>query len=90
MPDFIESVGLHSQGFNDEQIAEIDAVKDDVAHVISMLQAIFPHIEKVLANSDDFFHIAATIQGELPRIKRILPVVKMATQVIAQHQKEQI
>lgn len=64
MGDFIENIGLRDQGFNDQQIAQIDGIKDDLMHLM------------------------ATLKLELPRLNRVIPVLTMATQVIAQHQKE--
>lgn len=48
MTDFVENVGLHSQGFNDQQIAQIDAAKDDALHVMATIKAIWPRITRLV------------------------------------------
>ena len=37
MSDFIESIGLHAEGFTDEQIAQIDAAKPKFAYVLNLI-----------------------------------------------------
>ena len=48
MGDFVENIGLHEQGFNDAQIAQMDAAKDDFAHVTATLKAIWPRLTRLL------------------------------------------
>lgn len=48
MSTWVEEMGLHAEGFNDQQIAEIDGIKDDVLHIIATIQAIWPRITRVL------------------------------------------
>lgn len=38
MSDFIESMGLHAEGFTDAQIAQIDAAKPKFAYVLNLLK----------------------------------------------------
>lgn len=38
MSDFLENIGLHEQGFSDEQIARIDAAKPKAAFVMSWVK----------------------------------------------------
>jgi hypothetical protein len=64
MSDIIEGLGLHFEGFSDQQIAQIDGIKDDLMHLM------------------------ATLKLEMPRLNRVIPVLTMAAEVIAQHQKE--
>lgn len=60
---FMESMGLHAEGFTDEEIARIDAIKDDLAHLLGVIKA------------------------EMPRINKVVPVIKMAADVVAAKQK---
>ena len=48
MGDLVEDIGLHSQGFNDAQIAQIDAAKEDALHVIATIQDIMPRINRLV------------------------------------------
>ncbi len=43
----MEEMGLHAEGFTDEEIAQIDAAKDDFLHIWATYQAIKPRIDKV-------------------------------------------
>ena len=36
MTDFLESIGLHSEGFTDDQIAQIDAAKPKFAYLLNL------------------------------------------------------
>ncbi len=47
MSTWIEEMGLHAEGFTDEQIAQIDAAKDDFLHIWATYQAIRPRINRV-------------------------------------------
>ncbi len=47
MSTWIEEMGLHAEGFTDEQIAQIDAAKDDFLHIWATYQAVKPRIDKV-------------------------------------------
>lgn len=48
MSTWIEEMGLHAEGFTDEEIAQIDGIKDDALHIIATIQAIWPRITRVL------------------------------------------
>ena len=48
MADFMETIGLHGEGFSDAQIAQIDAVKDDALHVIATIQVLMPRINRLI------------------------------------------
>lgn len=48
MSTWMEEMGLHAEGFNDTQIAQIDAVRDDVFHVIATIQAIWPRLTRIM------------------------------------------
>ena len=37
MTDFIESIGLHAEGFTDDQIAQIDAAKPKFAYLLNLI-----------------------------------------------------
>ncbi len=59
MTTWIEEMGLHAEGFTDEEIAEIDAVRDDAYHVAATILAIWsrltrlaPVVVKILARLD--------------------------------------
>lgn len=47
MSTWIEEVGLHAEGFTDEEIAQIDAVKDDALHIWATYQAVKPRIDRI-------------------------------------------
>ncbi len=47
MSTWIEEYGLHMEGFNDGQIAQIDAAKDDFVHIWATYQAVKPRIDRV-------------------------------------------
>ena len=38
MSDWMESMGLHAEGFTDAQIAQIDAAKPKFAYVLNLLK----------------------------------------------------
>lgn len=44
---FVEEFGLRSEGFNDQQIAEIEAIKPDLLHIWATYQEIKPRIDRV-------------------------------------------
>ncbi len=48
MADWLESFALHHYGFTDEEIAKIDAAKEDLLHVVATIQVIWPRIERLL------------------------------------------
>ena len=48
MSTWIEEMGLHSEGFTDSEIAEIDAIKEDLVHIIATVQAVWPRLTRVL------------------------------------------
>ena len=45
---FIEDMGLHAEGFNDEQIAQIEAIKPDLLHLVATYQAVKPRIDRII------------------------------------------
>jgi hypothetical protein len=45
---FIETMGLHAEGFTDDQIAQIEGVKDDLLHVVATYQAVKPRIDRIV------------------------------------------
>ncbi len=47
MATWIEEIGLHREGFSDEQVAEIDGIKDDLLHIWATYQAVKPRIDRV-------------------------------------------
>lgn len=47
MSTWIEEMGLHAEGFSDEQIAQIDAVRDDLFHVVATIKAIWPRLTRI-------------------------------------------
>ena len=47
MSTWVEEMGLHAEGFTDEQIAEIDGIKDDLVHIWATYQAIKPRLDRV-------------------------------------------
>ncbi len=74
MGTWVEEMGLHSEGFTDEQIAEIDAVKGDALHLWATIQQEIPHFQKL-------------VKDEWPRIQRLAPVIRMALEVINTNQR---
>ena len=48
MGDFVEDIGLHSQGFNDAQIAQLDGIKDDLVHLMATLKLEWPRLTRVV------------------------------------------
>jgi hypothetical protein len=78
MGDFVEQMGLHMEGFNDDQIKQIDAIRPDIEHLAGVLQVQMPAIIKLVG----------IINAELPRINRVVPVLHMAITQFNQHQKE--
>ena len=44
----LEEFGLHMEGFNDEQIAQIEAIKPDLLHLIATYQAVKPRIDRIV------------------------------------------
>ncbi len=48
MGTWVEDMGLHAEGFTNEEIAEIDAAKDDILHIIATVRAIWPRLTRVL------------------------------------------
>ncbi len=47
MSTWVEEMGLHAEGFTDEQIAEIDGIKDDLVHIWATYQAVAPRLKRV-------------------------------------------
>lgn len=78
MTDFLEGMGLHMEGFTDEQIAQIDAIRPDIEELSGALQTQLPDLERLFG----------VLNAQLPRINRIVPVLHMAITVSNQHQKE--
>ncbi len=74
MGTWVEDMGLHSEGFTDEQIAEIDLAKPDALHLWATIQQEAPHLQKI-------------IQAEWPRIERLIPVIRMVLEVINTNQR---
>ena len=48
MTDFIESIGLHAEGFSDEQIAQINAELPDAQALIALDKANLPKITRLI------------------------------------------
>ena len=48
MSDWMESMGLHAEGFTDEQIAQIDAAKPKFAYVLNLLKENMTVITEVI------------------------------------------
>ena len=48
MSTWVEEMGLHAEGFTDEEIAQIDAAKDDAYHTAATIQAIWPRLTRLL------------------------------------------
>jgi len=48
MTDFLESMGLRMEGFTDAQIAQIDAIKPDIEHLIGVVKAELPRIDRIV------------------------------------------
>ena len=44
----LEEFGLHMEGFNDEQIAQIEAIKPDLLHLVATYQAVKPRIDRIV------------------------------------------
>ena len=49
MTDFLESIGLHSEGFTDDQIAQIDAAKPKFAYLLNLVMQNRTVINEVIA-----------------------------------------
>ncbi len=47
MSTWVEEMGLHAEGFTDEQIAQIDSIKEDCLHIWATYQAIKPRLDHV-------------------------------------------
>ena len=47
MSTWVEEMALHSEGFTDEEIAQIDAVREDALHIWATFQAVLPRLERV-------------------------------------------
>ncbi len=47
MGTWVEEMGLHAEGFSDEQIAEIDGIKEDLLHIWATYQSVKPRIDRV-------------------------------------------
>jgi hypothetical protein len=45
---FVETAALRFEGFTDEQIAQIDAVLPDVEHLLGVLKAELPRINRLI------------------------------------------
>lgn len=43
----IEDFALHMEGFTDEQVAQIEAIKPDLLHVFATYQAIKPRLDRI-------------------------------------------
>jgi len=48
MADFLESMGLHMEGFTDAQIAQVDAIKPDLEHLIGLVKVELPRINRIV------------------------------------------
>ena len=48
MSDWMESMGLHAEGFTDAQIAQIDAAKPKFAYVMNLLKENMTVITEVI------------------------------------------
>lgn len=45
--DFMLGMGLHAAGFDDQQIAQIEAAIPDLLHIVATFNAIRPRINRV-------------------------------------------
>jgi ABC-type transporter Mla subunit MlaD len=48
MTDFIETIGLHAEGFTDQQIAQINAELPDAQALIALVKANLPAITRLI------------------------------------------
>lgn len=44
----LEEFGLHMEGFDDDQIAKIEAIKPDLLHLVATYQAVKPRIDRII------------------------------------------
>lgn len=44
----MEEFGLRMEGFNDQQIAEIEAIKPDLLHLVATYQQVKPRIDRIV------------------------------------------
>lgn len=88
----IEDFALRFEGFNDQQIAQLKAALPDIEHLVGVLQANFPAINRIQAGVaqllPDLVKLEGVINSEMPRINKVIPVIKMAVAVINATQKE--
>jgi len=45
---FIELTGLRMEGFSEAQIAQIEAIKEDLLHLVATYQQVKPRIDRVI------------------------------------------
>lgn len=45
---WMETAGLRFEGFTDQQIAQIDAIRPDLEHLIGVLKTEMPRINRVI------------------------------------------
>ena len=67
MPDWMEELGLHHFGFTDDEIAKIDAAKDDALHVVATLNAIWPRLTRLVPVAN---LIAARIAAQQQKVQQ--------------------
>ena len=48
MTDFLESIGLHAEGFTDQQIAQLDAIKPDIEFLANLVKTEMPRINRIV------------------------------------------
>lgn len=48
MSDWMEAMALSHEGFTDAEVAQIDAAKDDLNHVVATIEAIWPRLTRLI------------------------------------------
>jgi hypothetical protein len=87
---FIENMGLRIEGFSDEQIAQIEAAKPELLHIIADIQVIWPRVQVVLPHIQAMLphaqmilpHVDPTIIALVERVAKTLPLFRMVLEVV--------
>jgi hypothetical protein len=92
MTGWIERNALLFEGFNDQQIAQLEAALPDAEHLLGVLEANLSRIERLVNAVNtalpDGSSLVGILNTEMPRIKKVIPVLRMAIAVVNAKQKE--
>jgi len=48
MSTWVENMALHAEGLDDDDIAALDACKDDLMHLAATVEAVWPRVNHVV------------------------------------------